>query len=172
VRSADHFVIPPKTEMIIDVFVDRFETDDFTKPQDFLIEPHSYFIETHPVVMASCLVDIRNEVTNKIRLMNPFDYEIQVNQNTVVGKAEKVESQPTTLFTVEDRDEIKNFNPTRRIKLGESKPVTWPTNAGIIRNLSKKGTIDGVKSILIYLYLIIKWIHQANFIGNLISNIN
>jgi hypothetical protein len=37
--------------------------------------------------MASCLVDIRNEVTNKIRLMNPFDYEIQVNQNTVVGEA-------------------------------------------------------------------------------------
>jgi hypothetical protein len=48
VRSADHFVIPPKTEMIIEVFVDRFETDDFTKSQDFLIEPHSYFIETHP----------------------------------------------------------------------------------------------------------------------------
>jgi hypothetical protein len=63
-------ITPPKTEMIIEVFVDRFETDDFTKPQYFLIEPHSYFIETHPVVMASCLVDIRNEVTNKIRLMN------------------------------------------------------------------------------------------------------
>jgi hypothetical protein len=43
VRSADHFVIPPKTEMIIDVFVDRFETDDFTKPQYFLIEPHFLF---------------------------------------------------------------------------------------------------------------------------------
>jgi hypothetical protein len=75
-----------------------------------------------------------------------FDYEIQVNQNTVVGKAVKVERQPTTLFTVEDSVEIKNFNPTRRIKLGESKPVTWPTNAGIIRNLSKKGTTDGEKS--------------------------
>jgi hypothetical protein len=110
--------------MIIDVFVDRFETDDFTKQQYFLIEPHSYFIETHPVVMASCLVDIRNELTNKNRLMNPFDYEIPVNQNTVVGEAEKVESQPTTLFTVEDSGEIKNFNPTRRIKLGESKPET------------------------------------------------
>jgi hypothetical protein len=73
---------------------------------------------------ASCLVDIRNDVTNKIRLMNPFDYEIQVNQNTVVGEAEKVESQLTTLFTVEDNDEVKNVNPTRRIKPGESKPVT------------------------------------------------
>jgi hypothetical protein len=52
----------------------------------------------------------------------------------------------TTLFTVEDSDEITNFNPTRRIKLGESKPVTWPTNAGITRNLSKKGTTDGGKS--------------------------
>jgi hypothetical protein len=56
--------------------------------------------------------------------MNPFDYEIQVNQNTVVGEAEKVESQLTTLFTVEDNDEVKNVNPTRRIKPGESKPVT------------------------------------------------
>jgi hypothetical protein len=27
-----------------------------------------------------------------------------------------------------------------------TKPVTWPTNAGIIRNLSKKGTTDGGKS--------------------------
>jgi hypothetical protein len=78
--------------------------------------------------------------------MNPFDYEIQVNQNTVVGEAEKVESQLTTLFTVEDNDEVKNVNPTRRIKPGESKPVTWPTNVGIIRNVSKKGTIDGGKS--------------------------
>jgi hypothetical protein len=58
-------------------------------------------------------VDIRNEVTNKIRLMNPFDYEIQVNQNTVVGEAEKFESPPTTLFTVEDSDEIKNFMVSR-----------------------------------------------------------
>jgi predicted membrane protein len=71
--------------------------------------------------MASCLADIRNEVTNKIRLINPFDYDIQINQNTVVGEAEKVESQPTTLFTVEDSHEIKNVNPTRRIKLCESK---------------------------------------------------
>jgi hypothetical protein len=43
--------------------------------------------------------------------------------------------------------EIKNFNPTRRIKLGESKPGTWPTNVGIIRNLSKKGTTDGGKGV-------------------------
>ena len=132
--------------MINDVFVDRFETDDFTKTQYFLIEPHSYFIETHPVVMAPCLVDIRNEATNNIRLMNPFDYDIQVNQNTVVGVAEKVESQPTILFTVEDSDEIHNINPIRMIKLGESKPVTLPTNAGIIINLSKKGTTDEGKN--------------------------
>jgi hypothetical protein len=32
------------------------------------------------------------------------------------------------------------------IKLGESKPVTLPTNAGIIINLSKKGTTDEGKS--------------------------
>jgi hypothetical protein len=74
--------------------------------------------------------------------MNPFDYDIQVNQNTDVDEAEKVESQPTILFTVEESDEIHNINPIRMIKLGESKPVTLPTNAGIIINLSKKGTTD------------------------------
>jgi hypothetical protein len=52
---------------------------------------------------------------------------------------------PNGSAPVEDSDEIKNINPTRRIKLGESKPVTWTTNAGIIRNLSKKGTTDGGK---------------------------
>ena len=30
--------------------------------------------------------------------------------------------------------------------MAEQKPVTWPTNVGIIRNITKKGTSDGGKS--------------------------
>jgi hypothetical protein len=43
------------------------------------------------------------------------------------------------------------------------------TNSAKLNHVSLDYTNN---SILIYLYLIIKWIHQANCIGNLISNIN
>jgi hypothetical protein len=39
-----------------------------------------------------------------------------------------------------------NFDNVKRIELAEQKPVTWPTNVGIIRNITKKGTSDGGKS--------------------------
>ena len=106
IRSADNFVIPPKTERIIDVFVDKFDTDDTTGPQDYLLEPTEVFVEEHTLVMASCLVDISNNVTNKIRLMNPFDHEVTGNQHTVVGTAEKVVNDPVTLFPTEDISEV------------------------------------------------------------------
>jgi predicted membrane protein len=65
------------------------------------IQQYNSFSQFYISGPSSCLVDIRNEVTNKIRLMNPFDYEIQVNQNTVVGEAEKVESQQSFQFWAE-----------------------------------------------------------------------
>ena len=40
--------------------------------------------------------------------------------------------------------ELSNFDNVKRIKLGEHKLVTWPTNIGII-NITKKGTSDGGK---------------------------
>jgi hypothetical protein len=42
-----------------------------------LLEPNNFFVEKYPVAMASCFVDITHEVTNKVRLMNPFDHEVE-----------------------------------------------------------------------------------------------
>ncbi|CAC5410264.1 unnamed protein product [Mytilus coruscus] len=145
VRAADNFTIPPQSEILIDVFVDKTENDPISPPQDYLIEPSSHFIENHPVMMASSLVDLCHDVTNKVRLINPFDQEVQINQDTVVGLAEKVEEQPILLFSSENTKDSTNFDSVRRIQF-ESNPVTWQTNEGIIRNITKKGTTDGGKS--------------------------
>ncbi|CAC5404066.1 unnamed protein product [Mytilus coruscus] len=86
VRAADdNFTIPPQSQLLTDVFVDKTENDSISTPQDYLIEPSSQFIENHPVMMASSLVDLCHDVTNKVRLINPFDQEVQINQDTVVG---------------------------------------------------------------------------------------
>ncbi|CAC5423943.1 unnamed protein product [Mytilus coruscus] len=137
VRAADNFIIPPQSEILIEVFVDKTENDPISPPQDYLIEPSSHFIENHPVMMASSLVDICHDVTNKVRLINPFDREVQINQDTVVGLAEKVEEQPILLFSSENTKDSTNFDSVRRIQF-ESNPVTWQTNEGIIRNITKK----------------------------------
>ncbi|CAC5410305.1 Retrovirus-related Pol polyprotein from transposon opus,Retrovirus-related Pol polyprotein from transposon 17.6 [Mytilus coruscus] len=101
-----------KSEILIDVFVDKTENDPTSPPQDYLIEPSSHFIENHPVMMASSLVDLCHDVTNKVRLINPFDREVQINQDTVVGLAEKVEEQPILLFSSENTKDSTNFDST------------------------------------------------------------
>ena len=66
-RSADHYVIQPRSEILIDVFVDRFDKDLHNCPQDYLIEPCPPFEYTYSLVMVACLVEIGEEVTNKVR---------------------------------------------------------------------------------------------------------
>ena len=145
VRAADEFDIPPQSEVLIDVFVDRTNLDENASSQDFLIEPSPQFVEKHPVVMASCLVDISTDVASKVRILNPFDFEVKINQDTVVGTAEWVESKPVVLLAHESHD-FENFDRVKRINFSDPQPVTWQTNTGIIRNISKKGTADGGKS--------------------------
>lgn len=98
VASAENVIKPPKSEMIINVFVERFKTDSFSDSLEYLIEPNQKFGEKYPLLVANCLVDISSDVANKVRIMNPFDKEINLLQDTVVGMADKVESsQMTTL---------------------------------------------------------------------------
>jgi hypothetical protein len=37
--------------------------------------------------------------------MNPFDHEVEIRQDTVLGEAEKVECPPVSLFAEEDGTE-------------------------------------------------------------------
>jgi len=147
IRVADDFKIPPRCEIIIDVFIDRFDEDPPNQLQNFILEPNDDFIQNFPVTMAPTLVDISQDVTNKVRIMNPFDQEYVLQQDTVLGKAEQLENEPYLLLEFEDYEEISNHAPVRRIKFQErGDPVNWETNVGVIRNISKKGTADGGKS--------------------------
>ena len=43
VVAADHYVIPPMAESVIDVFVERHDYDDFSSESECLIEPTDHF---------------------------------------------------------------------------------------------------------------------------------
>ena len=139
IRVADDYQIPPRSEILIDVFIDRFEKDASSTSQTFVLESTDDVLEKYPILMAPTVVNIEKDVTSLVRVMNPFDQEFLLHQDTVLGEAEK-------LIEYEDKEEINNFSQVRRIKLCKNKPVNWETNVGLIRNLSKKGTNDGGKS--------------------------
>ena len=149
IRVADDFKIPARCEIIIDVFIDRFDEDPPSQLHNFILEPNDDFIQNFPVTMAPTLVDIRQDVTNKVRIMNPFDQEYVLRQDTILGKAEQLENEPYLLFKFEDYEEISNHAPVRRIKFQErGGPLNWETNVVVIRNISKRGllTVRKVKS--------------------------
>ena len=52
VVSAENVIIPPKSEIIVDVLVERTDKDYLSDSQEFLIEPNQKFIEKYPVLMA------------------------------------------------------------------------------------------------------------------------
>jgi hypothetical protein len=43
-------------------------------------------------------------------MMNPFDHEVEIRQDTVHGEAEKVECPPVSLFAEEDCTESNNVD--------------------------------------------------------------
>jgi hypothetical protein len=102
VVSAENVIIPPQSEIIVDVLVERTDKDYLSDSQELLIALNQKFIEKYPVLMANCLVYIKSDVTSKVRILNLFDKEVYLIQDTVVGAAEKVESPQITLCPFEN----------------------------------------------------------------------
>lgn len=70
-RSADHYIVPAMSEMILDGYVDRSrngEDDDWV-----LIEPISHILEVVKLTVTPCLANVADNTTVKIRVMNPFN---------------------------------------------------------------------------------------------------
>ena len=111
VTAADHFAIPAQSECIVDVVVERHEYDDFSCENDFLVEPSEHFQEEYSLHMPSTLVHINRTSTCKVRLVNPFQTEMSIKRDAVIGRAEPVEGKPVV---VEDKeDETKAISNTR-----------------------------------------------------------
>ncbi|KAH3712919.1 hypothetical protein DPMN_072679 [Dreissena polymorpha] len=88
---ASDMTVPAQAESVVKVFVERFETDDNDKQADFVVEPTQQFKEKYPLHMVSTLVNLNQSPACTIRVLNPFMTEVQLRQNAVIGRAEKIE---------------------------------------------------------------------------------
>ena len=91
VTAADHFVIPAQCECVVDVVVERHEYDDFSREKDFLVELSEHLQAEYPLHMPSTLVDINRACTCKVRMVNPFQTEMSIKRDAVIGRPEPVE---------------------------------------------------------------------------------
>ena len=87
VRAADH-MIQGKGEQIIDVLVERQVPDYYSDKSEVIIEPSPECTETYPLLMAPTVVDLNGGATQKVRVLNPFNTEVSIKQDYVVGLAE------------------------------------------------------------------------------------
>ena len=120
VTVADDFIIPGLSEAIIDVYIERKEADELNSINEFIIEPSENFREAYPLHMAATLVDNKMNVTNKVRLLNPFPTTVSLQQNAVVGTAEPVPVQPITLVPQENPEAETDNASIRRIQLQQN----------------------------------------------------
>ena len=112
---ADDVLLPGQSEVVVDVFVERFEEDDSFQ-RDLIIEPTENFRETYPLQMASTLVSSNESPTCKVRLLNPFPNEFILRQDAHIGSAETIERVVSTISGAEHAVETGNFAYLRRIQ--------------------------------------------------------
>ena len=115
VTVADDYIIPAMSETLVQVFVEREETEE---QADFILEPDPSLAERYSLAMAASMVDINRTVTQAVRLMNPFPTPTKLHQNSLIGYAEPVE-EVTVIKEIEDSPEKTNMNSIRNIVIGE-----------------------------------------------------
>ena len=101
VRSADHYIIPGMSEMVIDAFVDPGGGGDLV-----LIEPHPQLAERCSIVMAPSLVNVNRGPTAQMRIINPFEEAASIKQDMVVGLAVTIEKQDCHQLNGLDLDDL------------------------------------------------------------------
>lgn len=118
VTVADDVSIPGQTEAVIDVYLERYEADE-GEVADFVVEPTTQFTDRYPLQMAATVVNINGGPTCKVRVMNPFTSEVELKQDAVIGRAERVERIISVISRVENFNEEENRSTVRRIQLSQ-----------------------------------------------------
>lgn len=119
VVAADNEVIPPYSEKLIDVYIQRFEDDEGSFEENFLVSPAPSFSEDYPLCMAKCLLDVKGQVTSKLRVLNPYKTEAFIRKYSNIAEAEECTPIETILET-EDAVERQNNCILRQINIAES----------------------------------------------------
>lgn len=93
-RAADHHIIPPMSEMLVDVYVDNQSESD----EDLCV-----LVESAPQVngfaVAASLANVRDNTTIKVRVMNPYPEPVSLKQDSIVGLASPCEDLQSVLCT-------------------------------------------------------------------------
>lgn len=95
VRSADHYIVPGMSEMIIEGFIENGGTGNLT-----LIESHPQLAEKCEVVVATGLVDQSKKPSVPLLVINPHPNPASIKQDMVVGLAETVAVEDCHSFDV------------------------------------------------------------------------
>ncbi|CAG2191074.1 unnamed protein product [Mytilus edulis] len=82
-----------RARRVIFIYIERREEDDNNVNTEFFIEPASNFEERYSLQMAATLVDIKDMVTNQIRVMNPYPTSASINQDAILAYAERQEGE-------------------------------------------------------------------------------
>ena len=127
VMAADHYMIQGKCEQIKDVLVECQVPDYYRDKCEVIFEPSPEFTETYPLLMAPTVADLHRGAKQKVRVLNPFNTEVSIKQDSVVGLAETFSNMKTFVQT-EDETESGNYCSVRRINnqncLGQFRETT------------------------------------------------
>ena len=100
-----------------------------------IFEPCQQFVKKHNLLVAASLVNVRDNVTVKVRLLNPYEQEVSVKQHTRLGMVEPVHLDNVyPLCECEDDSEMENCDDKRPIKLTMTESVDQQNNARIVRD--------------------------------------
>ena len=100
-----------------------------------MFEPCQEFVKKHNLLVAASLVNVRDNVTVKVRLLNPYEQEVPVKQDTRLGMVEPVHLDNVyPLCECEDDSEMENCDDKRPIKLTMTESVDQQNNARIVRD--------------------------------------
>lgn len=133
VLLADNYSIPPLSEKVVNAYVQRIGEGD--NSSQFLIEPSRNFLEKNSVKLANCLIDTKEEVTNKVRVLNPFSSVVQLYEDTCIGFAEEIEGE---VILIPEQGDDANESTLRQVNTMET-PSKVPEHLQDIFNQASEG---------------------------------
>jgi len=86
----------------------RDEIDDYVSQLEFLIEPNQNFNKEYYLLLAPAVVNIKNNTSVKVGVMNPFSTDVSINQDVVLGYAQHFDQILGKISETENVEENAN----------------------------------------------------------------
>ncbi len=115
VCSADHFIVPGMSEMVLDAYVKVPTSEALNTCSRLIVEASPSLTENHCLAVAPTLVDASTNCTVKVRVMNPNREAVSLKQDETLGIAQPALGKEEVVVPAEDEGEAHNFNHVRRL---------------------------------------------------------